>query len=130
MIRGILERETRLEFTLHLFENIKRLRDPLRLMYRFLYRFRRFGNFRPLRYFIRMSGVESNPVDLPGYVPLRSARQSQCGIAPHCRTHTCWTGPQPRPQSDNPVNLGHSLLFLPAIVYFDGYVRGNNDFGC
>ena len=99
-------------------------------MYRFLYRFRRFGNFRPLRYIIRMSGLESNPVDLPGYVPLRSARQFQCGIAPHCRTHTCWTGPQPRPQSDNPVNLGHSLLFLPAIVYFDGYVRGNNDFGC
>jgi len=36
--------KTRLEFTLYLFENIKRLRDPVRLVYRFLYPFRRFGN--------------------------------------------------------------------------------------
>jgi hypothetical protein len=39
----VLERETRLEFTLHLFEKLKYFRDPVRL----LYRFRRFGNFAP-----------------------------------------------------------------------------------
>ena len=62
MIRGILERATRLEFTLHLFENIKRLRDPLRLMYRFLYRFRRFGNF--LRYDTSSACQGSNLIPL------------------------------------------------------------------
>jgi hypothetical protein len=40
-----LERETRLELALHLFEKSKHFRDPVRLLYRFLYRFRPFGNF-------------------------------------------------------------------------------------
>jgi hypothetical protein len=96
-------------------------------MYRFLYRFRRFGNFRVLQYIIRTSGVGS--VDVPSYVPLGSALAIPMRHHPHCRIHT-GQDLQPRPQSDNPVNLGHSLLFVPAIVYLDGYVRGNNDFGC
>jgi hypothetical protein len=58
----ILERETRLEFTLYLFENIKRLCDPVRFMYRFLYRFRRFGNFRVLQDI--SAGQESNLIPL------------------------------------------------------------------
>jgi hypothetical protein len=57
-----MERETRLEFTLYLFENIKTLRDSARLLYRFLYRFQPVGNFRPLQY--TPARQESNPIPL------------------------------------------------------------------
>ena len=39
-----LERETRLELALHLFEKSKHFCDPVRLLYRFLYRFRHLGS--------------------------------------------------------------------------------------
>jgi len=39
-----MERETRLEFTLHLFKKSNYFRDPVRNLYRFLYRFRPVGS--------------------------------------------------------------------------------------
>jgi hypothetical protein len=42
-----MERETRLELALHLFEKSNYFLSQGRLLYRFLYRFRRFGNLVP-----------------------------------------------------------------------------------
>ena len=53
-----MERETRLELALHLFEKSEHFFDSVRLLYRFLYRFRLFGKFSVLHYIIRTSGVE------------------------------------------------------------------------
>lgn len=53
-----MEKETRLEFALRLFEKANYFRGPVRNLYRFLYRFRLFGKFSVLHYIIRTSGVE------------------------------------------------------------------------